>query len=88
MKLLQNYMRRVRELDLHKQVYILVGVGPLASAKTATWIRNNVPGVHIPDHVIKRLSGAKSQREEGIRLCIELIQQLSLIHISEPTRPY
>ncbi len=74
--LLQNYMRRVRELGLHKQVYILVGVGPLASARTATWIRNNVPGVHIPDHVIKRLSGAENQRAEGIKLCIEIIQQI------------
>lgn len=75
-ELLQNYMRRVRELGLHKQVYILVGVGPLASAKTATWIRNNVPGVHIPDSVIKRLSGAQNQRQEGIQLCIDLIQQI------------
>ncbi len=75
-ELLQNYMRRVRELDLHKRVYILVGVGPLASAKTATWIRNNVPGVHIPDHVIKRLAGADNQKAEGINLCIELIQQI------------
>lgn len=74
--LLQNYMRRVRELGLHKQVYILVGVGPLASAKTANWIRNNVPGVHIPDSVIKRLSGADNQRTEGIKLCIEMIQQI------------
>jgi methylenetetrahydrofolate reductase (NADPH) len=75
-ELLQNYMRRVRELDLHKRVYILVGVGPLASAKTATWIRNNVPGVHIPDHVIKRLAGAENQKAEGVNLCIDMIQQI------------
>jgi methylenetetrahydrofolate reductase (NADPH) len=74
--LLENYMRRVRELGLHRHVYILVGVGPLASAKTANWIRNNVPGVHIPDHVIKRLSGADNQRAEGLKLCIEMIQQV------------
>lgn len=75
-ELLQNYMRRVRELGLHKQVYILVGVGTLASARTATWIRNNVPGVHIPDSIIKRLSGAKDQRAEGVNICIDLIQQI------------
>ncbi|OED39462.1 5,10-methylenetetrahydrofolate reductase [Chromatiales bacterium (ex Bugula neritina AB1)] len=74
--LLQNYMSRVRELGLHEQVYTLVGVGPLASARTASWIRTNVPGVHIPDSVIDRLSGAKNQRAEGINLCIELIQQI------------
>ncbi len=75
-ELLQNYMRRVRELGLHKQVYILVGVGPLASAKTAIWIRKNVPGVHIPDSVINRLSGAQNQKAEGISICIEMIQQI------------
>lgn len=75
-ELLQNYMCRVRELDLHKQVYILVGVGTLASAKTATWIRSNVPGVHIPDSIIKRLSGAGDQRAEGVKICIDLIQQI------------
>ena len=74
--LLQNYMRRVRELGLHKRVYILIGVGPLASANTAMWIRTNVPGVHIPDHVINRLAGAENQRAEGIGLCVELIQQI------------
>jgi len=54
----------------------LPGVGPLASAKSAEWIRRNVPGVHIPDNVIKRLSGAKDQKQEGVDLCIDLIQQI------------
>jgi len=53
--LLKSYMQRVRDLGLDKKVYILIGVGPLASARTAEWIRSNVPGVHIPDAVIKRL---------------------------------
>jgi 5,10-methylenetetrahydrofolate reductase len=33
---------------LHEKCFILAGVGPLASAKTARWIRANVPGIHIP----------------------------------------
>ncbi len=52
-----------------------VGVGPLASARAARWIRANVPGVHIPDAVIKRLEGACRQKLEGRRLCIEIIQE-------------
>ena len=74
--LLKSYMQRVRDLGLHEKVFILVGVGPLASAKTAEWIRKNVPGVHIPDSVLKRLAGAQDQRAEGVQLCIDLIQQL------------
>jgi len=44
--------------------------------RTATWIRNNVPGVHIPDSIINRLSGATDQRAEGVNICIDLIQQV------------
>ncbi len=70
------YMARVRELGLHEKVFILAGVGPLASAKSAEWIRTNVAGVHIPDAIIKRLQGATSQSQEGVNLCIDMIHQV------------
>ncbi len=72
----KTYMQEVRDLGLTEQVHILVGVGPLASARTATWMRNNVPGVHIPDDVIARLNGADDQKSEGVQLCVDMIQQL------------
>ena len=74
--MLKTYMARVRDMGLHEECFILVGVGPLASAKAARWIRSNVPGVHIPDAVVARLEGAKKQKEEGKRLCIDLIQEI------------
>jgi methylenetetrahydrofolate reductase (NADPH) len=77
--LLKQFMTKVGDLGLLEgpnRVYILVGVGPLASAKSALWIRENVPGVHIPDAVIKRLQGASKQKEEGKRLCMDLLQQI------------
>ncbi len=73
---LREYLRQTRELGIADKVFIIVGVGPLASARTAEWIRSNVPGVHIPDSVIKRLSGADNPKEEGIQLCIDLMQEL------------
>ncbi len=76
MLLLEQFMTRVRDLGLHEQCYILIGVGPLVSAQAANWMRNNVPGVHIPDAIIKRLEGADDQRLEGKQICIELIQQI------------
>lgn len=72
----RSFMRQVRELGLHRQVYILAGVGPLRSAKAAEWIRNNVPGVVVPDALVQRLRGARDQKEEGTRVCIEIIQQM------------
>ncbi len=74
--MLERYMTVVRDLGLDKKCFILVGVGPMASARTANWIRNNVPGVHIPDAVIDRLKGAENQKAEGKKICVELIQQI------------
>ena len=73
---LENYMAQVRDMGLHEKVFILPGVGPLASAKSAEWIRNNVAGVHIPDAVIKRLAGAEDQKQEGVNICIEMVEQI------------
>lgn len=73
---LTEYMKRVCDLGLHEKCYILIGVGPLASAKAARWIRSNVPGVHIPDTIIHRLEGADNQRDEGKRICIDMMQQI------------
>jgi 5,10-methylenetetrahydrofolate reductase len=74
--LLRRFMDKVRDQGLHEKVFIIVGVGPLASAKTARWMRAHVPGVHIPDAVVARLEGAQNQKQEGKKLCIELIQEI------------
>jgi methylenetetrahydrofolate reductase (NADPH) len=63
-------------MGLDKKVFLLIGVGPIASAKAARWMRSNVPGIHIPDHVIERVEKAQKPAEEGKRICIELIQQI------------
>ena len=46
--LLERFMARVRELGLHEKCFILVGVGPLASAKTARWMRSERAGRAYP----------------------------------------
>jgi 5,10-methylenetetrahydrofolate reductase len=74
--MLERFMARARDLGLPERCFVMVGVGPLASARAANWIRTHVPGVHIPDAVVRRLEQASRQREEGKRVCIELIQQI------------
>lgn len=73
---LREYMKSLEDMGLLEQVFILVGVGPLRSAKVAEWMRSNVPGVHIPDSVIKRLAGAEKPALEGRQICIDLIQEI------------
>jgi methylenetetrahydrofolate reductase (NADPH) len=77
--MLREFMRYVEEFGLLDKVFILVGVGPLRSAKAAEWIRTHVPGVHIPDAVIKRLAGAADPAAEGRQLCIDIIQEIRTI---------
>ncbi|MER9971796.1 methylenetetrahydrofolate reductase [Mesorhizobium sp. M0060] len=75
----RTYMQKVRDLGYTEKCFILCGVGPLASAKTAKWIRSNVPGIHIPDAIIKRLEGAQDQKKEGKQLCIDIINEVKEI---------
>ena len=72
----RRYMAPVRDAGTHEQVFILPGVGPLASARWAEWMRSNVPGVHIPDAVIRRLKGAADQQQEGVNICIDMIHRI------------
>jgi 5,10-methylenetetrahydrofolate reductase len=94
------FMTKVRELRLHESVFILAGVGPLKSPTMARYMKDNVPGLRIPDQLIGRMEAAgapwagKSKEEltkedrkarsaawqaEGMKICIELIQQLRAI---------
>jgi methylenetetrahydrofolate reductase (NADPH) len=75
---LEAFLRRARELGLHEKAAILVGVGPLRSARAAEWMASHVPGVVIPEDVLRRMRLVPSdrQQEEGKRLCIEVIQQV------------
>ncbi|TJW63203.1 MAG: methylenetetrahydrofolate reductase, partial [Mesorhizobium sp.] len=75
----RTYMQKVRDLGFTEKCFILCGVGPLASAKTAKWIRSNVPGIHIPDQIVKRLEGAQDQKKEGKQLCIDIINEVKEI---------
>jgi 5,10-methylenetetrahydrofolate reductase len=76
---LRAFMEKVCDLGLDRECFILAGVGPLPSARTARWMRANVPGVHIPDGVIARLEGAQDQKAEGKRLCIDIIHEVKEI---------
>ncbi|HLF02689.1 MAG TPA: methylenetetrahydrofolate reductase [Anaerolineales bacterium] len=73
---LREFMAKVRDRGYDKKAFILVGVGPLRSAKIAEWMQTNVPGVWIPDEIVNRLKGAQAQVVEGKKLCIEIIQQV------------
>lgn len=53
-----EFMEKVRALGLHKQVYILAGVGPLKSPSMARYMQKEVPGILVPDEIIERMTQA------------------------------
>ncbi|OQX63072.1 MAG: 5,10-methylenetetrahydrofolate reductase [Desulfococcus sp. 4484_241] len=74
----EEWMKRIRDRGLHEKVFILAGLTPMKSAGMARYMKNRVPGMDVPDEIVKRLSDTpkEKQAEEGIKICIESIQRL------------
>jgi len=72
------WMKQARDRGLINKVYIMAGVTPFKSAGMAKYMKNRVPGMDVPDEVVKRLSGVPKERQpdEGINICVESIQRL------------
>ena len=65
-----------KKLNHDKKIYFLVGLGPLKSAKQASWMRENLYGVKIPDRIIERLEKSTNPQHEGTTICEEIIDSL------------
>jgi methylenetetrahydrofolate reductase (NADPH) len=79
MAIVRRYAERLGELGLTERLSILIGIGPLSSAKSARWMRQNLYGTTIPDAIIERMEAAREPKQEGARLCAELLQELAEI---------
>ena len=75
------YMKLIRDRGLHEKVFILAGVTPLKSVGMAKYMKNRVPGMDVPDEIVKRMSGVakEKQPDEGIQICVEAIQRLKQV---------
>lgn len=74
-----RWMEMVRDQGLDKQVHILAGVIPIKSVGMARYMRDNVSGVSVPDEIVSRLEDAKNVKEEGVKITLEIIEQLEEI---------
>jgi methylenetetrahydrofolate reductase (NADPH) len=74
----EEWMGGVCDRGLHEKVYILAGITPMKSLGMARYMKNNVPGMDVPDEIIDRLAGVpkEKQAEEGINICLETIARL------------
>jgi methylenetetrahydrofolate reductase (NADPH) len=78
MQRFKEWMRLAAEQGLTEKVHILAGVTPLKSARMAKYMATKVSGITIPEAVLKRMEGTPKEKmaEEGIKICLETIQQL------------
>jgi methylenetetrahydrofolate reductase (NADPH) len=77
--IVRRYTARLAEAGLTDQCFLLIGVNPLRSAKSAQWMRNHLFGTIIPDAFVARLETAKDPTAEGRMICLDLIEELSTI---------
>lgn len=83
----REFMQGAGDLGLLDRVYILAGVCPIKTPGAAKYMRDNVPGMDVPNEIVTRMESAgqgiedkkaraEAWRQEGIKLCAELIRQL------------
>jgi methylenetetrahydrofolate reductase (NADPH) len=74
-----RYVAALAAAGLTQQFALLIGVTPLRSAKSARWMKERLFGTIIPDALIERMEEAADPSREGVRICVELIAELSTI---------
>jgi len=74
----EQWMAQARDRGLTERVSILAGLTPMKSAGMARYMKNRVPGMDVPDEVVKRMADTpkEKQPEVGIDICVEAIERL------------
>ncbi len=74
----EEWMKGVCDRGLDKKVHILAGITPMKSVGMARYMKKRVPGMDVPDEVIKRLEGVSKEKqpEEGVKMAIEQMERL------------
>ncbi len=74
-----RWMDMVRDRGLDQKVHILAGVIPVKSVGMARYMKNNVSGLSVPGELIDRMANAKDAKEEGVKICLEIIEKIKEI---------
>lgn len=78
MKRFKKFMAQAVDMGLTEKSYFMAGVTPLKSLGMAKYMKNNVPGITVPDELIERMKGVPKEKqvEEGIKIACEQIEEL------------
>jgi methylenetetrahydrofolate reductase (NADPH) len=76
---LDIWLNELAKRNILDKVYILIGITPLKSFKMAKYMNDEVPGVFVPEPVLKRMAAADTSgnaQEEGVQIALELIEKI------------
>jgi len=74
---LEIWLNELAKRNILDKVYILIGVTPLKSFKMAQYMNDEVPGVFIPERLMKRMEAAgDGAEEEGVTIALEIIEKI------------
>ncbi|MFA5819534.1 MAG: methylenetetrahydrofolate reductase C-terminal domain-containing protein [Bacteroidales bacterium] len=74
---LDLWLEQLDKRNILNMVYILIGIAPLKSYKIAQYLHTKVPGVSLPEKILKRMEKAKeSAPEEGVQIALEMIDSI------------
>jgi methylenetetrahydrofolate reductase (NADPH) len=76
---LDEWLNEIAKRNILDKVYIMIGLTPLKNYKTAAYMHNKVPGVFVPEKILKRMENAKekgNEQEEGVQITLELIEKI------------
>ncbi len=68
----ESFMEQISDID----VPVIAGVIPLRSAGMARFMKQEIPGIDVPEEIIENMHKADDPAEEGISLCAESIREL------------
>ena len=73
---LDDWLEALEKRGILDKVFILIGITPLKSLKVANYMNEEVPGVTIPEKLVKRMEAAGDKaEEEGVQIALELIRR-------------
>jgi methylenetetrahydrofolate reductase (NADPH) len=73
----REFMKMAVDMGLHEKCYILAGITPMKTVGMAQYLAKSVPGMDVPESLIKRLKGVEKGKvaEEGIKFALEQIEE-------------
>jgi len=74
---LDLWLEQLYKRNLLNKVFIIIGLAPLKSYKIAQYLHSKIPGVSLPESILKRMEKAgESAPEEGVQIALELIDSI------------